>query len=78
MKIIYVYRDSSKKAKSLVRHSDVPRIGDVVRITNFPDTEESYIVKKVLWSLNENKDLNPDVEVTIFLNRAYHEGWLGL
>ena len=77
MKIIYMYKDSSGKNQTLVRHSDVPRIGDVVRITNFPETEEHYIVAQVLWSLHKDESLNPDVEATVFLNQR-NKDWLGL
>ena len=74
MKVIYMYKDSSGGDQTLVRHSDVPRTGDVVRITNFPDIEENYIVTQVLWSL---QNLNSDVEATVFISQRNKE-WLGL
>ena len=77
MKVIYSYKNSSEEEQSLVRHSDVPRIGDVVRITNFPDKEENYTVAKVLWSMHKDGNLNPDVEATVFLNKE-KDNWLGL
>ena len=77
MKIIYSYKNSSGENQTLVRHSDVPRTGDIVRITNFPDTEEHYVVTKVLWSINKDESLNPDVETTVFLVQRYRD-WLGL
>jgi len=80
MKVIYEYIDPSGGVQTLVRYSDVPRTGDVVRMTNFPETEENYSVTSVLWSINKDESLNPDVEATVFLrpvpNSMLH--WLGL
>ena len=72
-----MYKDSSGEDQTVVRHSDVPRIGDVVRITNFPDMEENYIVTQVLWSLHKDESLNPDVEATVVIAQRNTE-WLGL
>jgi len=77
MKIIYSYKNSSGEDQTLVRYSDVPRTGDIVRVTDFPDTVEHYIVTKVIWSINKDESLNPDVEITVFLVQRYKD-WLGL
>jgi len=77
MKITYTYKDSSEADQTFVRYSDVPRVGDIVRVANFPDTEEHYIVTKVLWSLHKDESLNSDVEATVFLAQR-NEEWLGL
>lgn len=64
----------------MTRHSDVPRKGDVVRITNFPETEKEYVVTKVTWSIHEDASINPDIEATVSLYAMdkNREGWLGL
>jgi len=78
MKIIYVYKDPPGEDQTLVLHTNgVPRIGDIVRITNFPDIEEHYVVTQVLWSLHKDESLNPDVEATVLLSQRNKE-WLGL
>ena len=79
MKITYIYKDPNGDRKEVTRHSDVPRKGDVVRITNFPEIEKEYVVTKVTWSVHTDKSINPDTEATVSLFAMDTKiSWMGL
>ena len=81
MKITFIYKSSTGgERQEVTRRSAVPRKGDVVRITNFPEIEKEYIVTRVTWTMHEDESINPDVEATVSLYaiNKQRDVWLGL
>ena len=77
MKVVFQYKDRMGETREMVKHSDVPRLHEKVRIGNWPEAEEHFTVSNIIWTYNNSGIGNDEPEVIVQLKRAA-SNWLGL